>query len=54
MKNIKDCFCCKRACISKHGFMDIEVDCNSKNIGHKINFEKDGRYCAEYCKGYQD
>lgn len=50
--NKKDCKKCDKALIC--GIDNIEIECNSTDSIHKENFEKDGRYCAYYCKGYRE
>lgn len=51
--NYKDCFICKKGEIYYDGEVPC-VDCGSKEKQCKNNFAKNGRFCADYCKGYDE
>lgn len=49
---IKDCFMCNNAAMYGESYKDVSVYCKSPELEHQKNFKKDGRFCAQYCKGY--
>ena len=52
IKNTKDC----KDCIHAEVYGSIEdpcINCMSTDSTNYTNFERDGRFCATYCKGYK-
>lgn len=53
MSNEKDCFICCKAEICSDGEVPC-VSCESEDSNDKKNFDRDGRFCAEYCSGFKE